>query len=188
MPGPPVLIEGVRLRLRRATPDDAAVLFALADDAEVMRHMDWPRAAGVHDTRVHLEGADRRWSAGTEHQYLVLAKPGGEAIGSISYRVHGSHAVDFGYLIGRPFWGRGFGSEAATLLVGWLQRQSGLVRIWATCDAENTRSAAVLAKAGLQLEGRLRRATLRPNIGPPGNTTPRDTLLYAWVREEAPSR
>lgn len=175
----PVLIEGVRLRLKRAAPGDAGTLFALVDDAELMRYMDWPRASSVGETRTHLEGAERRWAAGTEHQYLIVEKAGGTAIGSISFRPH-AHAVDFGYLIGRAHWGRGFGSEAAALLVGWLQRQDGLVRIWATCDADNTRSAAVLVKAGLQFEGRLRRATVRPNIG----GGPRDTLMYAWVREE----
>lgn len=178
----PVLIEGVRLRLKRAVPGDAQALFALVDDAEVMRHMDWPRARSVDETRTHLEGADRRWAAGTEHQYLVVEKAGGAAVGSISFRPHG-HAVDFGYLIGRACWGRGYGSEAAALLVGWLQRQPAFVRIWATCDADNTRSAGVLVRAGLQFEGRLRRATVRPNIG----GGPRDTLMYAWVREESPT-
>ena len=57
-----------------------------------------------------------------------------------------------------------------------------MIRIWATCDADNSRSAAVLIRAGLQFEGRMRSATLRPNIG----GGPRDTLLYAWVREAEP--
>jgi ribosomal-protein-alanine N-acetyltransferase len=175
---PPVLIEGVRLRLRRALPEDAQVLFALIDDGEVMRFMDWPRAASEAETRAHLEGMARRWDSGTEHQYLVLAKPEGRAIGSISFRPHG-HAVDFGYLMGRAHWGQGLGSEAATLLVRWLCRQAGIVRVWATCDADNARSAAVLRKAGLTLEGVMRKATLRPNLG----DVPRDTALYAWVRE-----
>jgi [ribosomal protein S5]-alanine N-acetyltransferase len=185
MLNPPVLIEGVRVRLKRAQPDDAATLFALVDDAEVMRFMDWPRAAGVAETRAHLEGAARRWDAGTEHQYLVIDKASGAAVGSIAFRPHG-HAVDFGYLVGRPSWGQGLGTEAATLLLGWLRRQASVIRIWATCDADNARSAAVLIHAGLQFEGRMRRATLRPNLGPAAQDNPRDTLLYAWVREAEP--
>lgn len=178
----PVLIEGVRLRLRRAEVADAATLFALVDDDEVMRHMDWPRARSVDDTRAHLEGALQRWDAGTEHQYLILHKPGGAAVGSIAFRPHGFH-VDFGYLLGRAHWGQGLATEAATLLVQGLQRQPGVVRIWATCDADNRASAAVLHKAGLQFEGRLRRASLRPNFNPAQPGLVRDTLMYAWVRE-----
>ncbi len=176
-----MLIEGVRLRLRRAVPEDAEALFALVDDEELMRYMDWPRATSVAETRTHLEGAARRWDSGTEHQYLVLAKPTGQVIGSISFRPHG-HAVDFGYLMGRAHWGQGLGSEAVGLLMGWLQRQAAIVRIWATTDSDNARSAAVLRKAGLRLEGVMRRATIRPQLG----GAARDTALYAWVREAAP--
>jgi pimeloyl-ACP methyl ester carboxylesterase len=67
-------------------------------------------------------------------------------------------------------------------LLGWLQRQPQIVRVWATTDHANARSAAVLRKLGLQLEGVMRQATLRPNLGGP----PRDTCLYAWVRSNAP--
>jgi ribosomal-protein-alanine N-acetyltransferase len=175
-----MLIEGVRLRLRRAVPEDAEALFALADDEELMRYMDWPRAASVAQTRTHLEGAARRWDNGTEHQYLVLAKPAGQAIGSISFRPHG-HAVDFGYLIGRAHWGQGLATEAVGLLVGWLQRQPAIVRVWATTDVDNARSAAVLRKAGLMLEGVMRRSTIRPQLG----GAARDTALHAWVRQAA---
>ncbi len=177
----PVLIEGARVRLQRVRPADAAALFALVDDAEVMRFMDWPRAASVDETRAHLEGADQRWAAGTEHQYLVLDKATGAPVGSIAFRPHG-HAADFGYLVGRAHWGRGIATEAARLVLGWLQRH-GVERVWATCDADNAASAAVLRKAGLQFEGRLRRATRRPQLG----GAARDTLMFAWVRDDAPA-
>ncbi len=179
----PLLIEGVRVRLRQAVPEDAAALFALADNDEVMRHMDWPRARSVAETRAHLESGVQRWEAGSEHQYLVLQKADAQVVGSIAFRPHGFH-VDFGYLMGRAHWGRGLATDAAQLLVHWLQRQAGVVRIWATCDADNAASAAVLRKAGLQFEGRLRRATIRPNFGPHSGALPRDTLMHAWVRAE----
>ena len=178
----PVLIEGVRVRLRQARPADAATLFALVDDADVMRHMDWPRAAAVDDVRQHLEGGLQRWDAGTEHQYLILRKPDDQAVGSIAFRPHGFH-VDLGYLVGRAHWGQGLATEAAQLLVQYLQRHRGVVRIWATCDADNSASAAVLKKAGLQFEGRLRRAHVRPNFEPQRGPEPRDTLMHAWVRD-----
>jgi [ribosomal protein S5]-alanine N-acetyltransferase len=174
----PTLIEGVRVRLVRATPADAAALFALADDAEVMRYLDWPRPAGVADLRRHLEAAEQRWRAGTEYQYLVHDKHGGSAVGTVALRPQG-HAADFGFFFGRAHWGQGLATETARLVVGLLQRL-GFVRIWATCDADHTTSAAVLQKAGLQPEGRLRRATRRPQLG----GLPRDTLILAWVRDD----
>lgn len=178
-PQPPVLIEGLRLRLRRTMPDDAETLFALVDDAEVMRYLDWPRPGGVAETRVHLQAVDERWQRGQEHQYLVLRKADGQALGSIAFRPHG-HAADFGYVLGRAYWGQGHATEAALLLTGWLRRQRALLRLWATCDADNRASARVLEKAGLQREALMRKASWRPNLG----GAVRDTLLYAWVRDE----
>lgn len=178
-PEPPALIEGVRLRLRRTMPDDAATLFALVDDAEVMRYLDWPHPGGVAETRVHLQTVDQRWAQGQEHQYLVVRKADGQALGTVSFRPRG-HTADFGYVFGRLHWGQGYGSEAARLLVGWLQRQPVLQRLWATCDAGNLASARVLEHAGLQREALMRKASQRPNL----RGAIRDTLLYAWVRDE----
>ena len=178
-PEPPHLIEGVRLRLRRTGPDDAAALFALVDDAEVMRYLDWARPGSVAATRAHLQAVDERWARGLEHQYLVVRKADGVALGTVAFRPRG-HTADFGCVFGRAHWRQGYGTEAARLLVGWLQRQPALVRLWATCDADHAASARVLQAAGLQQEALMRRATVRPNLG--GEI--RDTRLFAWVREE----
>ena len=176
----PVLIEGVRLRLRRSTVADAPWTFIAASDAELMRYMDWPAHRTEGDARAYLEGCAARWDAGAEFHWVIERKPGGEPIGAVACRPHG-HAVDFGYFLARAHWGQGLGSEAARLLVGWLQRQSDIVRIWATADTANLRSTAVLLKAGLVQEGVMRKATVRPNIG----GAPRDTALFAWVRDDA---
>jgi [ribosomal protein S5]-alanine N-acetyltransferase len=178
----PVLIEGVRVRLRRSTPADAPWTFRTAQDPEVMRYMDWPAHRAEAEARAYLEGCAARWAAGTEYHWVIEHKPAGDPIGAIACRPNG-HAADFGYFLGRAHWGQGLATEAARLLVGWLQRQPGLLRIWATTDAANLRSAGVLLKAGLQQEGVMRKATIRPNLGP----APRDTALFAWVREDPPA-
>jgi RimJ/RimL family protein N-acetyltransferase len=174
---PPVVIEGVRLRLRRSTPLDAVATFRAAADAEVMKYLDWPAHRSEADARAYLEGCAQRWQTGTEYHWIVEAKPAGEPVGSIACRVQG-HAADFGVLLARDAWGRGYGTQAAELLVGWLKRQGEIVRIWATTDVDNARSLRVLEKLGLQREGVMRKAAVRPQL--PGG--PRDTALYAWVR------
>lgn len=195
-PSVPVLIEGVRLRLRRSTPADAAATFAIVSDPDVMRHLDWPAPRQADETQAYFDGCAARWQAGVEHHWMIELKqpvpPQGAqegrgqrqpVIGSIACRIQG-HAADFGYFLARAHWGRGHATEAAGLLVGWLQRQSRIVRIWATTDVRNAASAAVLRKAGLQLEGVMRKATLRPNEGPGLADRPRDTALYAWVKPD----
>jgi RimJ/RimL family protein N-acetyltransferase len=178
----PVVIEGVRLRLRRSTPADAPAVFAMATDPDVMRYMDWPAPTHAAQTRQYLDGCAQRWHSGREFHWVIERKADGLALGCIACRPSGQ-AADLGYFLARAHWGQGLASEAAGLLLGWLQRQPQIVRVWATTDHANVRSAAVLRKLGLQLEGVMRQATLRPNLGGP----PRDTGLYAWVRTAVPT-
>jgi RimJ/RimL family protein N-acetyltransferase len=170
----PESIVGAQLRLRRSTPADAQAVFDAAADAEVMRYMDWPAHRAVADAQAYLEGCAGRWAAGVEYHWIIEPRAGGPLLGCMACRVKG-HAADFGYFLARPAWGRGAATEAGALLVGWLERQPQVLRIWATTDIDNHRSAKVLQRLGLQREGVLRMATWRPNIGGP----PRDTAVYA---------
>lgn len=178
----PVVIVGVRLRLRRSTPADAAATYEMARDPDVMRFMEWPAPQCLAETQHFFDGCAARWQSGAEYHWMIELKTGATdgCIGCIGCRIKG-HAADFGYFLARAAWGQGYATEAAGLLVNWLRRQSGIVRIGATTDAENSASAAVLQKVGLQREGLMRRATVRPNIGP----SPRDTALFASIKPEA---
>lgn len=53
-------------------------------------------------------------------------------------------------------------------------------RVQAYCDVEHPASARVLEKAGLILEGTLRKFFVLPNLG----EVPRDVFVYARVRDE----
>jgi RimJ/RimL family protein N-acetyltransferase len=57
--------------------------------------------------------------------------------------------VDIGYVLARPFWGRGLMPEAIRGLVKATFEAPTLYRIQATCDVENTGSFRALEKAGL---------------------------------------
>jgi [ribosomal protein S5]-alanine N-acetyltransferase len=177
---PPEIFIGTQVRLRRSTPADTEAVFLAAADPEVMRFMVWPAHKSVADAYTYMNGCAQRWAAGIEHHWIVESRAGGHFLGCIACRVNG-HAVDFGYFFARSAWGRGVATEAASLLVEWLKRQPSVLRIWATTDVENTRSAKVLERLGLQKEGVLRMATYRPNIG----GLPRDTAVYATCKSAA---
>jgi RimJ/RimL family protein N-acetyltransferase len=88
------------------------------------------------------------------------------------------HAAEFGFLLNRRYWGKGFATEAAQAIIEWLFSIPSIWRVWATCDTENLASARVLEKAGLSREGTLRRWIVRPNI----SSEPRDAFIYSRVR------
>ncbi|WDS35246.1 GNAT family N-acetyltransferase [Pseudoxanthomonas sp.] len=177
---PPDSIVGASVRLRRSTPADSEAMFRAASDPDVMRFMEWPAHESVADAEAYMGGCTARWAAGVEYHWVIERSAGGPLLGCIACRVKG-HAVDFGYFLARSAWGQGIATEASSLLVAWLQSQPAILRIWATVDAENARSASVLVRLGMQREGLLRMATYRPNIG----GLPRDTVVYALCKSDA---
>jgi len=177
MQSPPETITTPLVVLRRAGPADGEALFQHARDPEVMRFMDWPIPAEARHTEAHLEAAVVEWEKGSEYQWIILERRTGECAGTIACRPKG-HAADFGYFLGRQYWGRGLASEAGEAIVSWLAGRPEILRIWAATDIENARSRRLLERLGLKLEGVLRMASIRPNIGGP----PRDTAIYARTR------
>jgi [ribosomal protein S5]-alanine N-acetyltransferase len=177
---PPETITAPLVVLRRIRPADALSLFQIISNPEVMRFMDWPMPTDPNSTAAHLQDATADWELGSEYQWVVLERQTGDLVGSISFRPNG-HAADFGYFFGRSYWGRGLALEAASTVVNWLAGQSKIYRIWASVDTDNSRSIRLLERLGLRLEGVLRKATIRPNIGGP----PRDTAIYARVKDGA---
>ncbi len=83
-----------------------------------------------------------------------------------------------GFVVARPYRGRGYTTEAAQPIVGWSLAQPGIYRVSAVCNTENLASTRVLEKIGMQLEGTLRRWDVHPNI----SDAPRDCLCYAAVK------
>ncbi|MEO7245610.1 MAG: GNAT family N-acetyltransferase [Rubrivivax sp.] len=177
MTPPPAFVDGARASLRRVSLQDGAALFLAADDAEVMRYMDWPRPRGADEVAAYLEGAVARWDEGLEFVWAMVDRSTQAVVGTVSCRPQ-AHAADFGFLLARAHWGRGLAAEAAVWVTTWLAQQPGIFRVWATADAENRRSRQLLERLGLTFEGILRQATVRPNIG----AAPRDTALYARTR------
>jgi ribosomal-protein-alanine N-acetyltransferase len=68
--------------------------------------------------------------------------------------------------------------EVVRVIVDWALSQQSIYRICAFCDMENTASARVMEKVGMQREGLLRRYIIHPNI----SDEPRDCYLLTLRR------
>ena len=95
----------------------------------------------------------------------------------VAIRPHGFKA-DIGYVLAKPYWGRGLMTEAVRAVVDLAFTDPQIHRVWAVCDIDNTASARVLEKSGMTREGVLRRWTIHPNV----SDLPRDVLCYSRVR------
>ncbi|GAB4063122.1 GNAT family N-acetyltransferase [Uliginosibacterium sediminicola] len=185
MSWPPQRIATPRLYLRPLLPYDAEPLFSgLCADAEVTRYLGWRTHSMLAQTRELISYETHRWTRGAAWTWVLCQAEGseqGNALGLIQLLPQSEFCLRLGFLLRRASWGQGLMQEAATPLIEQALARPGVYRIEAHCDVDNAASARVLEKLGMQLEGRLQRVILHPNIA----ASPRDAWLYARTREVA---
>jgi len=174
---PPVTLETDRLILRKPALDDALSLFeTYTQDPEVTRYMTWRPHTRLEQTSDFLQECLEAWEGGKRFPYVMTLK-GDQPIGMVD--VHIAEAtMGIGYVLGRAYWGQGYTPEAFRAVLDWAFSQPEINRIYATCDVENSASARVMEKVGMQREGLLHKYTLRPNLG----KQPRDSYIYAMMK------
>ena len=94
----------------------------------------------------------------TKFQFAIIHQDMDRLIGSAGIRKKTCDAVqgDLGYELSPDFWGHGYATEAAGELLRFGFDDLELHRVWSRCIADNARSARVLERLGMKLEGRLR--------------------------------
>jgi RimJ/RimL family protein N-acetyltransferase len=130
---------------------DAAEMTAVLSDPELYEF-----TGGEPPSRGQLEARYARWVAGKSadgaerwHNWVVRRLGDGVAVGTVQATVYVERSMaDIAWMIGRPWEGQGFASEAARALVGWLV-DTGLEAITAHVHPENLASAEVARRAGL---------------------------------------
>ena len=85
-------------------------------------------------------------------------------IGLNTERGDSRRSAELGYLMGKPFWGRGITTAAAKAVTAYGFETLGLIRIHARVRTGNNASRRVLEKAGYQCEGLHRRAGLKQGV------------------------
>ncbi|GAA3610543.1 GNAT family protein [Kineosporia mesophila] len=169
-----------RLILRDIAPTDAANVHGYASDPEVCRYMVWgPNTPEASEAFVRQELAVLADPERTSFNKLVTIADTGEVIGAVELRIISTahRRGEFGYVLRRDEWGKGYATEASRALVHWGFECFGLERISATCDPENKASENVLRKVGLEYEGRMRRhLKVRDRW--------RDSLLFAILSDD----
>jgi len=174
----PPRLSTARLLLRPPHAADAAAVFEYASDPLVVRYMDWPAAVEPADVIRATERALQKWELAEEYSWRLTVPPDDTPMGSVGCHIQGESA-DFGFVLNRRYWGRGYATEAAGAVLDWLTSVDVIKRIHATCDVENVASARVLEKLGLSRQTRLPQYAVRPNM--PGAPR-RDAFLYSWTR------
>jgi RimJ/RimL family protein N-acetyltransferase len=172
LPPPPLNTE--RLTLRTPQSEDARRLAELANDYDVARmttRMPHPYTARDAETLI----ARVRALPDGQQRTLVIEADGGPA-GLIGFFTDaGERLPEIGYWLGRPYWGRGYATEAACAALAWAEAAWGAKAVKSGHFADNETSGRVLCKAGFLYTG-----VIEPRFSQArGEVTP--TRMMVWL-------
>ena len=139
-----------RLQLRPLDERDIPRIAALAGDwsvASMTSRIPYP----------YDEIQSQQWITGlSEGEFVRGIEFDGELIGAAGYFPHDDGAVEIGYWIGKPWWGRGFATEAARMLVRYCFTTARMSRLVCSHFTDNQRSQRVIEKLGFRSTGTCR--------------------------------
>ena len=141
-----------RLVLRPLVADDLDALAAFYGDPQVMRHVGGGRALTHEETRASLERMMANFQRAGYGQWAVVERSSGTFLGRAGILewpdLGPSGETEIGYLLGRPYWGHGYATEAALAARDWAWRELGLRRLVSLILHGNDRSVRVAEKLG----------------------------------------
>jgi len=177
-----VRLETERLVLRRFTGADAVAMFEnWASDPMVARYVTWAAHDSIEISRQVIADWISGYEHGNKYEWAIELKDDCEVIGSIGAVPNDDLSqVHVGYVIGRPWWHRGYATEALTELIRFFFTDIGAKRIEAVHDPRNPNSGKVMQKAGMQYEGTLRQSMLTND----GELV--DAVYYAIIADDKP--
>ena len=150
----PVLLRSRRLVLRPPRPDDLARCAELLGDYEVAKMLSRvPYPYDLEQGRQYLERSATRWeTVETADELGFHVDHEGELIGGLGFKKL-QETPEIGYWLGRPYWGRGFMSEALPAAIAWVFDNTAHDRLACEAMRENPASIKVMEKAGFRPVG-----------------------------------
>ena len=151
-------LQTEHLLLRPFREEDAGDVQRLAGDPEVAK-------TTLNIPHPYEDGMAQAWLAshsddlvlGVNVVYAMVEKAGDALVGAISVAIEQKHQRgEMGYWVGKPFWRRGYCTEAGKVLLGFCFGSLGLHRVHAHHFSGNPASGRVMEKIGMTVEGCLR--------------------------------
>ncbi len=168
-----------RLILRPFVVDDADRVEELVSDKEIA-------ATTLNIPHPYPKGGGEKWIA--THPRAFAKDRGvtfavtceGELVGAISLQgMSRNHRhAELGYWIGKPYWGKGYATEAARAVISFAFDELNLIRVHAHHMAHNAASGRVMEKCGMLREGMMRQHVRKWD-------EMHDVVLYGIVRNSA---
>ena len=145
-----------RLRLRQLTMNDVKHYYErIGSSGAVTEFMLFSPHKDFSESVASVEKALRRYREGKCYRFCIALKETDELIGIIEpLRFDEEKSVcSFAYMLGKNYWGQGYGTEALRAVLDFLFEKMEMQRVEADHMAENTASGSVMRKAGMIFQG-----------------------------------
>jgi RimJ/RimL family protein N-acetyltransferase len=167
-------IGSERLILREPAARDIPALVDLANDLGVAAMTErMPHPYDAADAEAFVEKVEAM-NPRTDRVFAVEHRQFG-LIGVLGFHEKQPRRAELGYWLGRPFWGRGYATEAVRAALGWARSEWRRNVVWAGHFSDNAASGQVLCKAGFLYTGDVER---RPSIARGGEAP---TRMMVWL-------
>lgn len=128
-------------------------------------------------TQETIKDLEKQYDDLKEGQWFFIEKKDGKKIGYVAHFVSMGKQKAIGYALLPEERDKGYGTEAATIMVDYLFLSKNIIRIQAGIRPDNIASQKVLEKVGFKKEGILRKCFFsRGEL--------RDTAIFSILREE----
>jgi ribosomal-protein-alanine N-acetyltransferase len=156
------ILKGAGVTLRELRRSDAATLFTLLTDEQVVKFISPPPTSPEGYERF-IEWAIAARPKGRYICFGVVPEGLEEPVGIFQLRLlpGESHVAEWGFVLGHAFWGTGIFPEAARLILAFAFDVMGVYRLEARASVPNGRGQGALAKIGAFHEVRLRQSFKR---------------------------
>jgi RimJ/RimL family protein N-acetyltransferase len=121
-----------------------------------------PHPYKLADAKIWISGRGPAFAEGRSADFAIALREGGKLLGAVGLRLDTENKrAELGYWIGKPYWNRGYATEAARAAVAYGFRTLRLHRIHAHHMGGNPSSGEVLLKVGMRYEGHVRQHLLK---------------------------
>jgi RimJ/RimL family protein N-acetyltransferase len=161
-----------RLLLRGWRDEDVAALARLNSDPEVMRH--FPSTLDAAESAELVRKAEAEFEERGYGLWAVEVVGLAPFVGFVglhlaTFDAHFTPAVEIGWRLARPYWGRGYATEGARAVLTFAFQRLGLPEVVSFTVPGNLRSRAVMERLGM-------------------NRDPADDFDHPWIPEGHPLR
>ena len=177
-----IIYETERLIVRQWEDDDIYDLYEYCKNPETAKFLHFEPYKSIEDAKIRIQNIKTKYlECGHIAPYAVVLKAENKVIGDINIVSHTKPAggcVRIGYVFNQKYWGKGYATEAVKGVFKFIKQNKIAKRIEATHDVSNEKSGNVMKRAGMTLEGFLRKA------GENNFHSRYDVALYSILEEE----